>query len=341
LYGPDTFSRGEALRDLCRRLDSDGMLETNTTTFDGRSLKSDELLAACDTVPFLAAARLVLVEGLLGAQESIRASGRASTGRGRATTAVKAEGSSWAGLPEYLGRMPPTTQLVLIDGDLNKSNWLLAALRAAVEGHSELFEERRFEPPRGEILAAWIERRAKAIGAVLQPRAVAVLAETVGPNLWQLSGEIEKLSLYAYGRPIEVADVRRLVSTQQTATVFQLVDAVMAGQGDEALRAVRVLLDDGAAGPYLLTMLANQFRQVLLAQDLMRRGVQRPEIMSKLNIRHDFVLRKLLDQARRFPAARVEAGHMRILEADLNIKRGIQDEETAVELLVADLAHPA
>jgi len=30
--------------------------------------------------------------------------------------------------------------------------------------------------------------------------------------------------------------------------------------------------------------------------------------------------------------------HARLLEADLNIKRGIQDEETSLELLVADLA---
>ena len=77
-HGPDTFSRGEALRELRKRLDSDGMLDTNTTSFDGRSLKPDELLAACDTVPFLAPARLVLVEGLLGAQESSRAPGRSA-----------------------------------------------------------------------------------------------------------------------------------------------------------------------------------------------------------------------------------------------------------------------
>jgi len=45
-----------------------------------------------------------------------------------------------------------------------------------------------------------------------------------------------------------------------------------------------------------------------------------------------------MDQARRYPAARLESGYARLLEADLNIKRGIQDEETAIELLVAELA---
>lgn len=332
-YGPDTFSRAEALRALKTRLDSDGMLETNTTTFDARTVKPEELMAACDTVPFLAAARLIIVEGLLGAQEAVRTPAR--SGRARAP---KSGDASWSLLAEYVQRMPPTTELVLVDGDLRQTNGLLVALRAAAAGSPGPLDERRFDALRGDALAAWIEQRVTAAGATIQARAAATLAETVGGNLWRLAGEIEKLALFAYGRPIEVADVRRLVSAPQTATVFQLVDAVMAGQSEDALRSVRVLLDDGAAGPYLLTMLANQFRQVLTVQDLLQRGVQRPEIANRLNVRHDFVLRKLLDQARRFPPARLEAGHARILEADLNIKRGLQDEETAVELLVADLA---
>ena len=153
-----------------------------------------------------------------------------------------------------------------------------------------------------------------------------------------MRNEIDKLALYAYDRPIEVADVRRMVNVTPAGTVFTLTDAIMAGQGSEALRLVRQLMDAGAAGPQLLALIVRQFRQLVLAQDLVKRATPRPEIARKLESRSDWALGKLLDQARRFPATKLEHGYYRILEADLNIKRGIQDEDTALELLVAELA---
>ena len=50
-YGPDTFTRGEALAALRQQLDTDGMLSANTAAFDGGRVKPDELRAACDTMP--------------------------------------------------------------------------------------------------------------------------------------------------------------------------------------------------------------------------------------------------------------------------------------------------
>jgi hypothetical protein len=41
------------------------MLATNTDVLDGRAVTPDQLAAICDTVPFLASHRLVVVEGLL------------------------------------------------------------------------------------------------------------------------------------------------------------------------------------------------------------------------------------------------------------------------------------
>lgn len=331
-FGPDSFSRNEALAQLRTRLDTDGMLATNTAVFEARALKPDELLAACDSVPFLAPARLVLVEGLLAAQEGRRPSGRGA--RARAATAdATATDSPWAALPAYVPRMPDSTELVLLDGTVRENNWLLAALRP-------LAEVRAFPLPDREALQGWIAERARARAraAAINPRAVATLAEAVGPDLWRLESELEKLSLYAYGRPIEPVDVRAMVRVAPTGTVFQLVDAVMDGRMDEALRLVRLLMDGGAAGPYLLTMIARQYRQLLLVQDMKRHGAPRAEMMRRLELRSDFALGKLVNQAGRIAATRLEVGFRRILAADLSIKRGIHDEETAVELLVADLA---
>jgi DNA polymerase-3 subunit delta len=326
-YGPDSFSRAEAVGALTRELDVDGMLATNTTRFDGRNVQPDELLAACDTVPFLAAARLVIVDGLLSAQEGRRRTGRGSRARG----GRQGDESPWSALVEYVPRMPPSTHLLLLDGEVRADHPLLAALRP-------LGDVRPFARLERDALERWIGTRVKERGAAIMPRAVAVLAESVGADLWQLNNEIEKLALYAGDRPIDVSDVRLLVAAEASGGVFQLVDAVMAGNGAEALRLTRLLLDGGAAGPYLLTMLARQFRQFLLLRDMHVHGVPRAEMARRLELRSDYLLGRLLEQARRYPEARLVAGYERILEADLSTKRGQQDEDSAVELLVAEVA---
>ena len=59
LYGKDDFSAHEALAALSAELsgggvDQDGLAD-NTVRVDGRSAKPEELLAICQTMPFLAA----------------------------------------------------------------------------------------------------------------------------------------------------------------------------------------------------------------------------------------------------------------------------------------------
>jgi hypothetical protein len=64
-FGKDSFFLRERLDELRSSLDDDGMLASNTIVLDGRKTSLAEVTAACDTVPFLAAHRLVIVEGLL------------------------------------------------------------------------------------------------------------------------------------------------------------------------------------------------------------------------------------------------------------------------------------
>ncbi|MCH8920169.1 MAG: hypothetical protein IIA23_05605, partial [Chloroflexi bacterium] len=52
----------------------------------------------------------------------------------------------------------------------------------------------------------------------------------------------------------------------------------------------------------------------------------------------DFALERLLEQAPGYTMARLQVAFQRLLEADLHIKRGIYDDELALELLVHDLA---
>ena len=62
-HGADEFTRAETLADFKRRLGPPDTVDLNTTLLDGARLTLAELRHACDTVPFLAEKRLVIVQG--------------------------------------------------------------------------------------------------------------------------------------------------------------------------------------------------------------------------------------------------------------------------------------
>lgn len=326
-YGPDSYSRAEAIAALKAELDTDGMLSVNSVTFDGAHLNPAELTAACDTIPFLSAHRLVTLTDYLTQAQGRQSRARPARRRGREDPAAPAEDF----LIEYVPRMPPTTTLLLVDGAVRDDHPLLLALKP-------MADIRRYPLLSEQQVVAWIATRSRARRVTVEPRAAQLLAQAVRSDLWALSTELEKLSLYANGRPIGEADVRAMVPATHESNVFSMVDAVVAGRLEPAILQLHLLLQDGAAGPYLIAMIARQYRQLIIAQDMLAAGAATATIAQKTEIRSEAALRRVLQQARRAGAEQLERCYQRILDADLSIKRGEAEESVALELLVMDLA---
>ncbi len=325
IFHGDSFLVSESLAELRSHVGHHDVQEGNTHKFSGQSMTLDQIQATCNAIPFLAQNRLVVVEGLLGSFERRDTRGRA----GRTTPANRL--AKWEGLQSYLAEVPPTTLLTFVDDALRANNPMLTRLAPKAE-------VRKFNVPRGEELARWTRNRAEAKGAKITPGALRLLGQYVGGNLRVLDVEIEKLSLYATGEPINEGHVSRLVSQVREASIFAAVDAIVQGRPSVAMRLLRKLRNDGAGLSYLQAMIARQLRLVTLAKDLLERGVPTEEMGRRLELRADFAVRKTLDQARTFSWPRLKALYAHLLDMDLAIKQGRQDEDLALELLVAEAA---
>jgi len=322
-HGDDEFSRAEALADFKTRMGDPVMADLNTTLFDGRKTTFGELHHACDTVPFMARVRLVIVENLLA---------RLGAGQRRGG---KGDQAFLEALLEYLPRLPETTRLAFVDDQaLSDTHPVVRLAQAEKRG---VVREFRAPDEKSGGLERWLLERAQKKGGQIEPRAAHELAAYVGRNLRLLDQELEKLVVYVDGqRPITVQDVHRLVSYVHEADIFEMTDALGRRDGLRASRLLHQMLDDGHDPLYLLGMIVRQFRIMIQVKDLAERGVHPNDIPARLGIK-PFPARKGLSQAAQFSMPQLEAIYHKLWESDLAIKTGRLEPQLALDLLLAGL----
>lgn len=324
LLGEDDFSLRQLLAEIKKSAGDDVNLLVNTANLDGQQVTLDQLKSVCETVPFLAEKRLVIVEGLLGRFET--------KGKSRRKKGARSpdRGNDCKTIAEYVSQIPQFTILVLVDGKINNRNPLLREL-------SDKAEVRSFSLLKDAKLRQWIQRRVTGAGGSISPQAMDLLAKFLGGNLWLMANEVDKLVTFADGRCIEEGDVEVLVSYAQEANVFVMVDAILEFKADVAQELVQQLLQRGASVSYLLVMLARQFRMLVKVKELTGQRKSNLEIQDKLGLTSEYVLRKLMEQAGRYSMVRLEEMYHRLLEADLAIKTGQFNDELALSILIAEL----
>ena len=321
--GDDGFTLHEQVVALRRAHNRDGGLDTNTMRMDGRALKPADFIAVVGAAPFLSDYRLVRVDGL----------GARLAGGGRRRSA-----GEWDDLESMLAGIPPTTILLFVDGPLPETN----PLRRAV---AERGEVRVFQPPRANALPAWLRARAQKQGVQMTPAAERLLLRQLGADLWALAVELDKLAVYAGDAPLDEHAVAALTPVNRTASIWNLVDAVAEGRTGLALQALHTLRQSEST-PYLLGMLARQFRLITVAREVLGTGGGVSELRDQLTLA-PYPAQKSLTQARRFPQALADAALRRVLACEVAIQRyrrgrpGGLREEVALDLLVHDLSRAA
>jgi DNA polymerase-3 subunit delta len=326
LYGKDDFSLQQQLEGIKNELGNQEMLAVNTSIFDDRQLSLSQLKYACSAVPFLCPYRLVIAKGLLGRFELKSGSERRTT---RSRAKLNSGLEEWMGLAEYVRQMPPTTMLVLIDGEIKANNRLLKS----VVSQAKVMV---FAPLSDRNLSDWIQDRVKQGGSTISPGAVKLLVGLVGADLWTMSSEIDKLLAYCSGKVITEDSVKQITSYAREANIFSLVDAILEGRRNVAQQLLHRLLQEGASPSYVLAMVTRQLRLIVIAKD-MGPKLPRPENRNRLEPTSGYGLEKAVKQAKSYTLERIKKAYHKLLEADIAIKTGKYDSDLALDLLVVEL----
>jgi len=211
-------------------------------------------------------------------------------------------------LTDYVQDPSPSTTLVLVAADIDRTR----RAGKAILKHATIVEcwglktekNPRFVDLRAaaRIAEQLVKRAAAESGQQIDPAAARLVADRAGVDIVRLRGDIERLMLYAAGKPrITLADAQEVVSAETAQDDWAVTNAIQNRKPAEALRQLALALEAGAV-PYM--------------------------ILGQLGW---FVRDKLADP-RRIPAA-IDA----LFRTDLDLKSSGGDPRVLLERLVVEL----
>ncbi len=119
-------------------------------------------------------------------------------------------------------------------GEFSKTSWFKTLSEQGVQVQFYPLDDNQF--------MRWLKERAQQLGLKLQTDALQLLQHHAAGNLLAARQELEKLALTAQGQWLDGVFLQQYLADQSHFTVFQLVDALLAGQGEEALHRLDRLL---------------------------------------------------------------------------------------------------
>ena len=153
-----------------------------------------------------------------------------------------------------------------------------------------------------------------------------------------LISEIGKIGAYAKGHRVTRADIDAVATPQLDAVVFQMTDAIAAGNFDRAASVLGDLLHMQEPPIKLLAVLGKQIRQLYSARLAIEHRKNTAYLMELWGMRNSYPAEKLLSAARRFSLNWCRWAVIRCGQVDLAMKSTSADGEELLTALLLELA---
>jgi DNA polymerase-3 subunit delta len=221
-------------------------------------------------------------------------------------------------IAEYLAAPAPDTVLALVGEEVKKDS---ALGKAAAKAGSVLV----YDIPKRR-LPEWVAKQFGDRGVAADPEACRVLVELVGEDPDELATEIDKITTWAAGDAVGVAEVELLAAGCAEVPGYELTDAWGRRDLAAALLACQTLLERSGdpvsrSVPALVGLLVGHVGRVRACQAYAEEGLSAREAAAQMK-RHPFYVQKLFAQARNYSIDELRDAVVRLAELDHALKGG-------------------
>lgn len=305
VVGDDSLKKEAVLRRMRIRLEKLGDLSFNSDSFSGETATGQEIVSACQTIPFASEKRLVQVND-----------------------ADKLKKPDAEELVSYLKAPADTTVLMLIAEKLAKNTRLYKAVAAL--GKTAVIDCTR---PEKKNMAAHVRNMAPTHGVTLTDGAAAALVELLGEDTVRIDNELKKIALSGSGNgAVTEEDIRRIVSRETEAKPWDLTDALAARDLKRAISARRGMPN---ASPYsLLGMCVSRIRELICVKSMTAQGAGSSQIAKEIGA-PDWKMKMFSAWARKYRGSELRAALATALTCEREMKSGANPDAAFDEWMIS------
>lgn len=302
LYGEEAYLRNQYKEKLKTAL-LDGGDAMNLHCFEGKDVKTGDVIDLAETMPFLAKCRVIVLEN----------------------SGLFAHGGEE--LAQYLESPSETTYFVFAEASVDKRSKLYKA--ATAKGRAI-----EFKAQDETTLKRWIMGFLKRENKNITERDLNLFLDKTGSDMENIRGELEKLLCYCLERDVVTAqDIEAVCTKQVTSQIFDMINAVAERRQKAAMELYYDLLTLKEPPMRILFLITRQFNLLLQVKELKNKGLDANAIGEKVGLA-GFIARKYVAQASKFKEADLRRALADCVEAEQAVKTGRMNDIMSVELLI-------
>lgn len=297
----------------------ENLKDLNFIKFDGVKCTFDEIMNACETLPFMADKKVVLVYRCAFLKSKLDSPNK----------------SLYENIKKYLKDIPQDTILILYhvfddkrdNAKKNKNIMALDKLTTIVQ-IDKLKRDSFYKRVEGMF-----NENSKSINKI----EIRYLCEKLPMNLDIARKEVSKIVDYVGEKDITRKDIDLLIPNKSEDDVFDLVDLISQRKIEKALDILNELLFKADQHMLIISTIENQFKRLYDIKIGLLCGKNVRDFMSEFKI-PQFVVEKLIMQSKKFSKGQLEKILRLCVDTEKNLKNSSTDKKSDLELFLLNMA---
>ena len=324
IHGKEDYLIDKSLKLVLEKYIDPNFEALNYIQLEGSLTEFDDILNACETLPFMSEKKLVVVRDSIIFQANNNLEARAKDMRKK--------------LKDYIPKLNRDTTLLIVEKSesIIKNNAVYKTINT-LGGVVEMEKLKKHQ------LESFVEKQFKSKGKTISRvesnyfiQKTSYLDKNMDKSLYDIENEVSKIVNYLEDSDeVKKTHIDELLSNPLDVNIFNLLGFIARKNGREALRVFNEMYSTGEASLFILHMIVRQFRNLLYFRVLKEKGYDDGSIRSKMKV-SSYEYSKIANE-KGFNINQLEEFLTYCVDIDEAIKRGRYDDRLALEILISKL----
>ncbi|WP_315671478.1 DNA polymerase III subunit delta [Clostridium sp. 19966] len=315
--GADEKLIKDAIEEIISSVIDSSFRDLNLVKFDGSKVSYDDIINACETLPFMSEKKVVVIY-----RSSFLKDGEDRENKKKFDLISK-----------YLDNLPSQCILLMyyvFEDDREKpgSNIRKLEKKCQVIKADKLKGERLYKK-----VNSLFEEKGKNLDRAL----LKYFCDNIENNMDMILHEVDKLVDYTLEREITKKDITDLMPNVSDDDIFDLVDFLSQKRPEKALNILNELIFKGENVISIMYMIVRQFKLLYSIKIGVEAGKDSTFLARQLKL-HPYVCEKLVGQSRKFSVNQIKACMKLCLSTEKALKSSGLDKKIQMEMLIINSA---